>query len=142
MTDLRQKLVNETKVIKHYIKDLSFENLRDINNQNFEKDELQFSDNISAIFQTYDNNNFSVILKYVYDSTLIKNKMKCFVLEIEYFGLFKINEKEKYTQDELTKSGCTLLYPILKAFVEDIMQKGSPFRVSLKDLDFSQIKKN
>ena len=53
MSDLRQSLDIEAKIIKHYIKDLSFENLQDLNNQNFKEGELKFSDNISAIFQTY-----------------------------------------------------------------------------------------
>jgi len=140
MSNLRQSLDIEAKIIKHYIKDLSFENLQNLNNQNFKEDELKFSDNISAIFQTYNEKNFSVLLKFICDCTLIKNNEKCFILEIDYFGLFEVDKRENYSQDELTKRGCILLYPILKAIVEDITKKGALFSISLNNLDFSLIK--
>jgi preprotein translocase subunit SecB len=140
MSNLRQNLDIEANIIKHYIKDLSFENLQDINNQNFKEDEIKFSDNISAIFQTYNEKNFSVLLKFICDCSLIKNNEKCFILEIDYFGLFEINRRENYSQDELTKRGCILLYPILKPIVEDITKKGTLFSISLNNLDFNLIK--
>ena len=140
MSNLRQSLDIEAKIIKHYIKDLSFENLQDLNNQNFKEDELKFSDNISAIFQTYNEKSFSVLLKFICDCTLIKNNEKCFILEIDYFGLFEVDRRENYSQDELTKRGCILLYPILKNIVEDITKKGTLFSISLNNLDFNLIK--
>jgi preprotein translocase subunit SecB len=140
MSDLRQSLDIEAKIIKHYIKDLSFENLQDLNNQNFKEGELKFSDNISAIFQTYNEKSFSVLLKFFCDCTLIKNNEKCFILEIDYFGLFEVDKRENYSQDELTKRGCILLYPILKPIVEDITKKGTLFSISLNNLDFNLIK--
>ena len=140
MSNLRQSLDIEAKIIKHYIKDLSFENLQDINNQNFKQDELKFTDNITAIFQTYNEKNFSVLLKFICDCSLIKNNEKCFILEIDYLGLFEVNKRENYSQDELTKRGCILLYPILKPIVEDITKKGTLFSISLNNLDFNLIK--
>ena len=140
MSNLRQSLDIEAKIIKHYIKDLSFENLQDLNNQNFKEDELKFSDNISAIFQTYNEKSFSVLLKFICDCSLIKNNKKCFILEIDYFGLFEVDKRENYSQDELTKRGCILLYPILKPIVEDITKKGTLFSISLNNLDFNLIK--
>ena len=140
MSNLRQSLDIEAKIIKHYIKDLSFENLQDLNNQNFKEDELKFSDNISAIFQTYNEKSFSVLLKFICDCTLIKNNEKCFILEVDYFGLFEVDKRENYSQGELTKRGCILLYPILKPIVEDITKKGTLFSISLDNLDFNLIK--
>ena len=140
MSDFREELAKETKIIKHYIKDLSFENLQDVNNQNFNKDDVEFSDSINAILQTYNKKNFSVLLKYTCDCTLIKKKEKVFILEIDYFGLFEINKIEDYTQDVLTKSGVTLLFPKLKTLVEYISQSGAPFSISLNDSDFKLIK--
>ena len=140
MSNLGQSLDIEAKIIKHYIKDLSFENLQDLNNQNFKEDELKFSNNISAIFQTYNEKSFSVILKFICDCTLIKNNEKCFILEVDYFGLFEVDKRENYSQDELTKRGCILLYPILKPIVEDITKKGTLFSISLNNLDFNLIK--
>ena len=140
MSNFKQSLDIEAKIIKHYIKDLSFENLQDINNQNFKQNELKFTDNITAIFQTYNEKNFSVLLKFICDCSLIKNNEKCFILEIDYLGLFEVNKRENYSQDELTKRGCILLYPILKPIVEDITKKGTLFSISLNNLDFNLIK--
>src|SRR6056300_100241 len=131
MSNLRQNSTKNTKIIKHYIKDLSFENLKDVNRQNFRKDDVAFSDNITAIFQTYNEKNFSVLLKYTCDCTLIKKKEKVFILEIDYFGLFEINNREDYTHDILTEGGITLLYPKLKPIVEYISQNGTLVSVSL-----------
>jgi preprotein translocase subunit SecB len=140
MSNLVQDSTKNTKIIKHYIKDLSFENLQDVNSQNFRKDDVKFSDNINAIFQTYNEKNFSVLLKYNCDCTLIKKKEKIFILEIDYFGVFEINKRDDYNQDELTKRGCIILYPILKPIVEDITKKGTLFSISLNNLDFNLIK--
>ena len=140
MSNFKQSLDIEAKIIKHYTKDLSFENVQDINNQNFKQDELKFTDNITAIFQTYNEKNFSVLLKFICDCSLIKNNEKCFILEIDYLGLFEVNKRENYSQDELTKRGCILLYPILKTIVEDITKKGTLFSISLNNLDFNLIK--
>ena len=140
MSDFREELAKETKIIKHYIKDLSFENLQDVNNQNFNKDDVEFSDSINAILQTYNKKNFSVLLKYTCDCTLIKKRDKIFILEIDYFGLFEIDKRENYSKDILTKSGIILLYPLLKPLVEYISQSGAPFSISLNDLDFNLIK--
>ena len=140
MGNLREELAKDTKIIKHYIKDLSFENLQDINNQRFHKDDVELSDNINAVFQTYNDKNFSVLLKYTCDCTLIKKNDKIFILEIDYFGLFEIDKRENYSKDILTKSGIILLYPLLKPLVEYISQNGAPFSISLNDLDFNLIK--
>ena len=45
-----QELSSDTTIVKHYIKDLSFENLCDVNNQDFKKDEVKISDNIRVVF--------------------------------------------------------------------------------------------
>ena len=140
MSNFRKELAKETKIIKHYIKDLSFENLQDVNNQNFNKDDVEFSDNINAILQTYNKKNFSVLLKYTCDCTLIKKKEKIFILEIDYFGLFEINKIDDYTQDVLTKSGVTMLFPKLKPLVEYISQNGAQLGITLNDLNFNLIK--
>jgi preprotein translocase subunit SecB len=140
MRNLREHATDEPKIIKHYIKDLSFENLQSISDENFKKKELEFSNNIGVTFQTYTEKTFSIILKYTCDCTIVKNRKKSFILEIDYFGLFEVNKRENYSQDELTKRGCILLYPKLKAIVEDIIKKGTLFSVSLNDLDFNLIK--
>ena len=46
MSNLIEDSTKNTKIIKHYIKDLSFENLQDVNSQNFSKDDGQVSSKV------------------------------------------------------------------------------------------------
>ena len=135
-----QKLSSDTTIIKNYIKDLSFENLFDVNNQDFTENDLKISDNISAIFQTYNDNNFSVLLKYSCDCFFIKDKKRVFILEIDYFGLFKKNNMSDYSNDDLVKVGSILIYPRLKSIVEYISMQGAPIKIMLTEPDFNLIK--
>ena len=116
-----QKLSSDTTIIKNYIKDLSFENLCNVNNQGFTENDLKISDNISAVFQTYNDNNFSV-------------------LEIDYFGLFKKNNMSNYSNDNLVKIGCILIFPTLKSIVEYMSNHGAPIKITLTEPDFNSIK--
>ena len=135
-----QELSNDTTIVKHYIKDLSFENLCDVNNQDLKKDEVKISDNIRVVFQTYNDDNFSVLFKYSCDCLLVENEKSVFILEIDYFGLFKKNNMSDYSNDDLAKAGCIILYPILKPIVEYIAQNGAPINITLAEPDLNLIK--
>jgi len=135
-----QELSSDTTIVKHFIKDLSFENLCNINNQNLKKDEVKISDNISVVFQAYNDDNFSVLFKYSCDCLLVENEKSVFILEIDYFGLFKKNNMSDYSNDDLAKAGCIILYPILKPIVEYITQNGAPINITLTEPDFNLIK--
>ena len=135
-----QELSNDTTIVKHFIKDLSFENLCNINNQDLKKDEVKISDNISVVFQPYNDDNFSVLFKYSCDCLLVENEKRVFILEIDYFGLFKKNNMSDYSNDDLAKAGCIILYPILKPIVEYITQNGAPINITLTEPDFNLIK--
>ena len=134
-----QELSSETTIVKHYIKDLSFENLYDLNNQGFKKDEVKISDNIRVVFQAYNDNNFSVLFKYSCDCLFVKNEKRVFILEIDYFGLFKKNNMSNYSNDDLAKAGCIILYPILKPIVEYIAQNGASINITLTEPDLNLI---
>ena len=135
-----QELSSDTTIVKHYIKDLSFENLSDINNQDLMKDEVKISDSIRVVFQAYNDDNFSVLFKYSCDCLLVENEKRVFILEIDYFGLFKKNNMSNYSNDDLAKAGCIILYPILKPIVEYIAQKGAPINITLAEPDLNLIK--
>jgi len=135
-----QNMSNDITIIKHYIKDLSFENLCDVNYQDFKKDDIKISDNIRAIFQAYKDDNFSVLLRYSCDCLFLESKKNVFILEIDYFGLFKKNNMSNYSNDDLAKVGCILIYPILKPIIEYICKYGTPINISLKEPDFNLVK--
>ena len=135
-----QELSSDTTIVKHYIKDLSFENLCDINKQDLKKDEVKISDNINVVFQAYNDDNFSVLFKYSCDCSLVENEKSVFVLELDYFGLFKKSNMSNYSNDNLAKAGCIILYPILKPIVEYIARNGAPINITLTEPDLNLIK--
>ena len=135
-----QELSSDTTIVKHYIKDLSFENFCDIDNQVLKNDEVKISDNIRVVFQAYNDDNFSVLFKYSCDCLLVENEKSVFILEIDYFGLFRKNNMSNYSNDDLAKAGYIILYPILKPIVEYIAQNGAPINITLTEPDLNLIK--
>ena len=130
------------RIIKNFIKDLSFENTQhinennDINNKN---SDLNF--HLDVFYKTYDNIKFfSLLLRYTLNCSSKDNKKKLFILELDYQGYFEILDEKKYDQEQLIKLGINLLFPFVKELVEDITLKGGIVPVSLSEVDFNLIK--
>ena len=124
------------KIIKNFIKDLSFENPYNLNHNNFiDNNNIDF--NTSVIFKPFDNNYFSLILKYTLDCSSKQNKKILFNLELDYFGYFKILGNKNYDQKSLAEEGTKLLFPFVKEIIEDITRKGGSIPILLNDLDFN-----
>ena len=125
------------KIIKNFIKDLSFENPQNINENNSDhnnNNNMEISMNV--IFKPYKNNFFSLNLKYCLDCSSKKNMKKLFNLELDYFGFFEISEKANDNQKSLTEKGVKLLFPFAKEIIEDITQKGGSVPILLNEIDF------
>ena len=128
------------KIIKHYIKDLSFENPQSINENNMENNNNNnLSQNMNFIHSSYENNFFSVIINFACECTSKKNGNKLFVLEIDYFGFFKIIDDNTYSQAELTKKGVKLILPFVKSIIEDVTDKGGSTPIYIEEVDLDLI---
>ena len=128
------------KIIKHYIKDLSFENPQTINENNLENNnDNNLNQNMSFIHSTYENNFFSIIIKFNCECTSKKSGNKLFVLEIDYFGFFKIIDDNECSQTELTKQAVKLILPFMKTIIKDITNKGGSTPISIEEVDFDLI---
>ena len=128
----------DIKIIKHFIKDLSFENPQsinqntpDVNNNN------NISVNMNVIYESYENNFFSLILKYTYDCSSKENNDKLCHLELDYFGFFKILNKKHNDKKYLTETGLKLIFPFAKEIIEVISKKGGSIAITLNDVDFN-----
>ena len=131
----------DIKLIKHYIRDLSFENPQSLNDNNAENNKNNnISENMNFIHEIFENNFFGIAIKYSCDCSSTKINKKLFVLELEYFGLFELINNKSYNQEELTKKGVKLIFPFVKSIVEDISNKGGSLSISLTDIDFELIK--
>ena len=123
------------KIIKSFIKDLSYENPQNVNDVNPTNNKIDF--NTSVVYQPYDNNHFSLILKYRLDCSVEKNEKQLFNLELDYFGFFEILKFNNYDQKFLAEMGTKLLFPLVKEIIEDITQKGGSIPISLNEIDFN-----
>ena len=123
------------KLIKKFIQDLSFENPHNLNDNNSVNNKIDF--NTSVIFKPYDDNNFSLILKYTLDCSSDGNEKKLFNLELDYCGYFKILVNKNYDQKSLAEQGTKLLFPFVKEIIEYITRKGGSIPIQLNDIDFN-----
>ena len=140
MTNVNENENFGIEVIKHYIKDLSFENPQSIQDNNLENNKFfNISQNMSFIHKPLKNNFFSIIVKFSCDCSSKKTGNKILVLELDYFGLFKILNKSS-NKASLTKEGAKLILPYVKSIIEDITNKGGSIKVTLEDVDLDLIK--
>ena len=142
MNNVNKNEYSKIKMIREYIKDLSFENPQNINENNFSNNNNSNVDvKMNVVYKPYnDNNFFSLVLRYNIDCSSNDNKKKLFNLELDYFGFFEILDKENHDQEVLTKIGLKLMLPSVKDIVENISKKGGSLPISLSDVDFSLTK--
>ena len=141
MNNVNVNKENSIKLLKNFIQDLSFENPQNINeNNSTNNNNNNIKINMDVIFKPYEDNFFSLILKYSLDCSSKQNNKKLFNLELDYFGFFKILE---YSHDQklLTEKGIKLLFPFAKEIIENITKNGGSIPVLLKEIDF-ELKKS
>ena len=125
------------KLLKNFIQDLSFENPQNVNeNNSVNNNNNDINISMDVTFKPYNNNFFSLILRYTLDCSSKKSKKKLFNLELDYFGFFEILEKNNNDQKLLTEKGIKLLFPYCKEIIEDITRKGGSIPILLKEIDF------
>ena len=130
------------EVIKHYIKDLSFENPQSIEENNLENNKnCNISQNMSLVHTPRKNNFFSLNVKYNLDCSSKKNKLQLFNLELDYFGFFEILHKKNHDQKILTETGIKILFPFVKEIIEDLTRKGGSVPIVLNEIGYD-LKKN
>lgn len=129
---------NSIKIIKKFIKDLSFENPQNINeNNSINNNNNDIKVNMDVIFKPYNNNFFSLILKCSLDCSSKENKKKLFNLELDYFGFFEDLKTNNHDQKLLTEKGIKLLFPFVREIIEDITQKGGSVPISLEEIQLN-----
>ena len=129
------------KLIRNFIKDLSFENPQQIDEINvLHNNNSDLNVNMNVFYKPYnDNNFFTLLLRCNFDCSSKENK-NLFNLELDYFGFFEILKQKNYDQEELTKNGIKILFPFVKEIVEDITRKGGSMPISLNEVDYRLIK--
>ena len=138
MSNVNVNKDDNIKLIKNFIQDLSFENPQNINENNSVNNNNNYMDfNMNVVYKPYNNNFFSLNLKYNIDCSSKKNKKKLFNLELDYFGFFEILESKNHNQKLLTQKGIELLFPFAKEIIEDITRKGGSVPILLNEVNFN-----
>ena len=138
MSNVNVNKDDSIKIIKNFIQDLSFENPQNINENNSANNNNNDIDvDMNVVYKPYDNNFFSLNLKYTLDCSSKKNNQKLFNFELDYFGFFETLGKNNHNQKLLTEKGIKLLFPFVKEIIEDITRKGGSIPILLNEVDFS-----
>ena len=138
MSNVNVNKKDSIKIIRNFIRDLSFENPQNINENNSANNNNNDIDvNMNVVYKPYDNNFFSLNLKYTLDCSSKINNKKLFNFEIDYFGFFETLSTNNLNQKLLTEKGIKLLFPYVKEIIEDITRKGGSVPILLNEVDFS-----
>ena len=129
-------------ILAQYVRDLSFENILAQKGVDGELNpEMQVNVNIDAKKRTADN-QFDVIIKLRVDSTSKGTTDILFVLELDYGGVFQIeNIPEDQLHPYLLIECPRMLFPFLRRIVSDITRDGGFPPLNLENIDFLKLYK-
>ena len=141
MNNVNANKYDNIKLLKNFIKDLSFENPQKIDENNvshINNNDLNIDMNV--FYKPYNNNFFSLLLRYNFSCFSKENNKILFNLELDYFGFFEILKQKNYNQEELIKIAINILFPFVKEIVEDMTRKGGSMPLTLNEVDYNLIK--
>ena len=127
-------------ILAQYVRDLSFENIlaqKGVDNEL--NPEIQVNVNIDAKKRTTDN-QFDVIVKLRVDSKSKNTNNVLFVLELDYGGVFQIeNIPDDQLHPYLLIECPRMLFPFLRRIVSDITRDGGFPPLNLENIDFLKL---
>ena len=127
-------------ILAQYVRDLSFENILSQKGVGGEVNpEIQVNVNIDAKKRTTDK-QFEVIIKLRVDSKAKGTDNVLFVLELDYSGLFQIeNVPDDQLHPFLLIECPRMLFPFLRRIVSDITRDGGFPPLNLENIDFLKL---
>ena len=134
MNNVNQNKIPNIKIVKQYIKDLSFESFKKPEDKDLSITEPKISVEMKAIYEPYEDDFYGVTVTYN-----VKGE-KSFYLELDYYGFFKKKNTKKYTQDILTSEAIKFIFPFARAIIAQITQNGGILPILLENVSFNLIK--
>ena len=127
-------------ILAQYVRDLSFENILSQKGVDGEVNpEIQVNVNIDAKKRSKDK-QFEVIIKLRVDSKAKGTDNVLFVLELDYSGLFQIeNVPDDQLHPFLLIECPRMLFPFLRRIVSDITRDGGFPPLNLDNIDFLKL---
>ena len=134
MNNVNQNKTPNIKIVKQYIKDLSFESFKKPGDKDLGISEPKVTVEMKAIYEPYDNDFYGVTVTYN-----VKEE-ESFYLELDYFGFFKIENINNYAQDILTSEAIKFIFPFARAIIAQVTQNGGILPILLENVSFNLIK--
>ena len=127
-------------ILAQYVRDLSFENILAQKGVDGElTPEIQVNVNIDAKKRTTDK-QFDVIIKLRVDSKSKNTNNILFVLELDYGGVFQIeNVPDDQLHPYLLIECPRMLFPFLRRIVSDVTRDGGFPPLNLENIDFLKL---
>ena len=127
-------------ILAQYVRDLSFENILAQKGVDGELNpEIQVNVNIDAKKRTTDK-QFDVIIKLRVDSKSKNTNNILFVLELDYGGVFQIeNVPDDQLHPYLLIECPRMLFPSLRRIVSDVTRDGGFPPLNLENIDFLKL---
>ena len=127
-------------ILAQYVRDLSFENILAQKGVDGELNpEIQVNVNIDAKKRTTDK-QFDVIIKLHVDSKSKNTNNILFVLELDYGGVFQIeNVPDDQLHPYLLIECPRMLFPFLRRIVSDVTRDGGFPPLNLENIDFLKL---
>ena len=127
-------------ILAQYVRDLSFENILAQKGVDGELNpEIQVNVNIDAKKRTTDK-QFDVIIKLRVDSKSKNTNNILFVLELDYGGIFQIeNVPNDQLHPYLLIECPRMLFPFLRRIVSDVTRDGGFPPLNLENIDFLKL---
>ena len=127
---------NEMKVIRQYIKDLSFENPL-APNMPTQDENPYVSLDVNAIYKDLKNDHHEINLKI--KSTASSKEVTLFIIELQYAGLFMTKIKDEKEKKNLIISSSYLLFPFARNIINNITMEGGFKSLMIQPIKFENI---
>ena len=128
------------KVLGQYIRDMSFENVvAQKGVQGEVQPDVKVQVNLDAKKRSAEN-QYEVILKFVIESRNKSNDAPLFLMEIEYGGIFQVdNVPEQQLHPYLLIECPRMIFPFVRRIVSDVTRDGGFPPLNLETIDFLQL---
>ena len=137
MSEKKQEVSTKMQVLGHFIKDLSFENIAaQESKQGTGTPDIEVKINLDASKRTQDD-QYNSSIKISVESKDTKTNKNIFLLELDYGGIFKIeNIPDDQLHPFLMIECPRMLFPFVRRVVHDVTRDGGYPPLNLDSIDF------
>ena len=140
MNKVKNDEISNLIILNQYIKDLSYENFQKNKTQNFNAKDNNTNIEINVIHEAYGEINFGVGLKVTINCKSKKEKNTLFHLELDYYGLFKLENTKLVDKNKLASEGARIIFPFARSIIASVTQNGGFMPIILDNVNFNLMK--